>query len=96
MPNMNSTFGEKSQGFLKSRSVPHSVEWRRKECCRAEFQFEPVFYRRDLDGNRRTEAACSVTCDAADRCTTYLNHRLCFLLAFHGRDDRLCRHWGCA
>src|ERR1700743_3395942 len=27
---MNSTFGEMSHGFLKSKSVPHSVECRRK------------------------------------------------------------------
>src|SRR5579862_8896717 len=27
---MSSTFGERSHGFLNSRSVPHSVEWRRK------------------------------------------------------------------
>src|ERR1700691_5948238 len=29
MPNINSTLGEMSQGFLNNRSVPHSVECRR-------------------------------------------------------------------
>jgi hypothetical protein len=47
---------------------------------RAEFQFQPVFYRRDLDGHGRAEAARGIPCDTTECSGPYLNYRKLFLL----------------
>jgi hypothetical protein len=42
----------------------------------AEFQFKPVFYRRDLDGNGRAEAVCAVACNGTECSDSQLPHAL--------------------
>ena len=46
----------------------------------AEFQFEPVFNGRYLDGNGGAEAVCGIAGDIAKCGSPYLNDRTLFLL----------------